>query len=693
MSDSVGTPRLQVFITNLSPEGDEVLIPLVDSAHDSVISFSYKAPGPILDVRFLDQDGFVGARLAGWSLESYARVHLDANGYAMGSVPIEKDFRVAYRMSSGDQTSDIVYGTIIKYSRLETSEDSAVTEIRIAPSTSMASKENLTEGVSYEQGYIIDTGTVEIGKQVNSGLSYGSDLKRTIFVTNLVRAMEDVLAYPITISNISMMGVVVIPDELFNAIEAAHGTMDPTEFELMLEHDLGFSVINKEGTLYLANTARDVTDQFDDDPAFDGLSAPVRYVAMRIKHMLTHFSIPLRVGGAQLTDRTSVKMFRGDLKHIRSIGIVSVESVITSFMLGDHNGVGSRSDNSKTLKEVSQLIKKSKKEKIQERISTKAGLLRSINDKVFPVFKHGVADANVISIVGKQSNDSLDYGLLTQSTQLLKRQGVVYSDTKTLDEVLHMYKKAALTNSSSIKDIANVLRSEGVDINTASQEEAVTDAVNQAIDATLKRADKVYEGVDPRGVAAFLVFVRLKQMKGADIITVKIPLDLGLLDIDVLFVPSLLLSTNMTTTDSRRFLNNSILTGFYRIFRLRHVVTEGTAYTEIDMVKESQTTEELTPETIGQVEQRLRQEEADHLTDLTTRMNERRGYAAGELRPMTETEIERSAQRQTLEFPPVGPRPTPPPPPTPPTRGEPGSGMWEPDSRGRALIRSWLIFD
>jgi len=680
MSDSVGTPRLEVFITNLSPEGDEELVPLVDSAADSVISFSYKAPGPILDVRFLDQDGFVGARLAGWSLDSYAKKHLDGNGYAIGPVPIEKDFRVAYRMDSGGRRSDLIYGTIIRYSRLEASEDSAVTEIRIAPSTSIASKENLTEGVSYKQGNVFETGTVEIGKQESWGQSYGSDLKRTILVTNLVRAMEDVLAYPITISNIYMMGVVVIPDELFNAIEVAHGTMDPTEFELMLEEDLGFSVTNKEGTLYLANTSRDVLDVFDDDPSFDGLAAPVKYVSMRLKHMLTHFGIPLRVAGMQLTGRTEVKMFRGDLKHIRSIGLVSVDPVITSFAMGDHESIGSRSDNSKTLKEVSQLIAKYRKQKIQP-ILTKKGLLRSINDRVFPLFKHGVADANVISIVGKQSNDAADYGLLTQSTQLLKRQGVLYNDTKTLDEVLQMYKKAALTNSSSIKDIAEALRSEGVDINTVPQEEAVTEAVKLAIDETLKRADRVYEGVDPRGVAAFLVFVRLKQMKGADIITVKTPLDLSLIDSDVLFIPSLLLSTNMTTTDSRRFLNNSILTGFYRIFKMRHVVMEGTAYTEFDMVKESQTSDEVSPEDITQTEAILSLEQSlsnYSFPDVSTPQTRRE--------ELTNMLLGEEEERVILNFPPVGPRPEPPPTKPPkPRRGEPGSG-YRRDSRGR-LIR------
>ena len=595
MFDRVGTPRLIVNFQDLDLDGNEVLTYFIDSANDGVISFDFKAPQNVLKIRFLDENGLVASRLAGWQMSDYASRHLDANGFAVGAPESRTNLRVVYTMAVGDDQSEPMYGSIIGFSRLETSDDNMMSELTIAPATNKTARERIADGPSYGFNDYFRTGRVPIGTITESGKDYAPQAKYDIDFKAIIRAMEDVLAYPTTYFQEGLMGAVVLSDNLYEAIKGLYdGAGGGVVFQEFLFTELGFAYVRKGDTYFLADAGQNIADQLDDDdPALSNLSPPAQYVAKRLNNMAAAFGIPERYGCMPFGEHAMVKMFRGDREGVRQVFLFAEEFVLQNLVSGGTE-VGTKSNNSKALQDATKQMKSYKKWKYNT--TTRKGLMRMISDNVFPVLRHGTVDSNVISIVAKQSNDAFDYGLLTKATKLLQEKarqiGTSEINKMPYDKVIDLYKKRALTNLTSVEEVMTELRNRGIDIQTSSVQDGITATVQAVVDETLRAVEPNLEP-DPAGVAGFLTFLRAKQRKGADMITVKIPIQCSLTNMDIAFQPVLLFSTNPTTTRADRVIDNSVLTGFYMAFGLRHVVTSDTAHTEIDMVKQTSQLEEF----------------------------------------------------------------------------------------------------
>ena len=595
MSDRVGTPRLIVNFQDLDLDGNEVLTYFIDSANDGVISFDFKAPQNVLKIRFLDENGLVASRLAGWQMSDYASRHLDANGFAIGAPESRTNLRLVYTMAVGDDQSEPMYGTIIGYRRLETTDDNVVSELTIAPATDKTARERISDGPSYGFNDYFRTGRVPIGTITESGKDYAPQAKYNIEFKAVIRAMEDVLAYPTTYFQEGLMGAVVLSDNLYDAIKSVYdGDGGGVVFQEFLFTELGFAYVRKGDTYFLADAGQNIADQLDDDdPALSKLSPPAQYVAKRLNNMAAAFGIPERYGCMPFGEHSMVKMFRGDREGVRQVFLFAEEFVLQNLISGGTE-VGTKSNNSKALQDAAKQMKSYKKWKYNT--TTRKGLMRMISDNVFPILRHGTVDSNVISIIAKQSNDAFDYGLLTRSTKLLqekaRRLGTSNIKKMTYEQVIDIYKKRALTSLTSVREVMEELGNRGINIQTSSVQDGIAATVEVAVDETLRAVEPNLEP-DPAGVAGFLTFLRAKQRKGADVITVKIPIQCNLTNMDLLFQPVLLFSTNPTTTRADRVIDNSVLTGFYMAFALRHVVTSNTAHTEIDMVKQTSQIEEF----------------------------------------------------------------------------------------------------
>jgi len=620
MYNVVGT-RL-IVSTAEGEEGD-----LLDSSRDDIIDYSYDGLTEQMTLRVLDPEGLFIQRLIGSAINSFNRralvkkIDLARSGVEDGGLVsiFELDQTnditarpVVIEMIRGAETSGRKNALVTLVKKLEDDSNNHIVEIvlgrRAGPQTN--------EGDTYKSGSPDGVGTkIGTAYREDTPLPVGSPYAISapfynINITDMVNGVETLFEALIREQFQNVKCMVIVDKEIEDKLkEYVLNQDDPTT----ILQKIGFAVKGTETgggysdlRLVLHTTARDEDSDggVEGDPRYEGLEPEVVTVCRRLNTMLQKLNLGGFTYVADMYNNVADAEALGFENALNTIVyMIYPEHIKDAFFQRDLDKIAGSSGGIKRLRTACERLRSTDDTIASIRDGSPMGLIGG--NKVM-VFRAGVENPNVLSIVFQQDVGKGDLGVLQGTFNLVKKKlfesvpGTPGSAGTTLVDdpeaaraefakFWESFYRTQVTSFTSFENIKSGLEAQGHEF-TEDQELALqTD-----IEAAAEYAEKNIPGAvrDPKSLAAYMHFLREKQRRGGDTITVRVEFSPELSDklkhgvtVGYLQYVSSPVSSKYSFPNTANFSDIPALGGFYRILRHRHAVTSSDAYTEVDMVR------------------------------------------------------------------------------------------------------------
>lgn len=622
--NNISGPRIIIHL--ISREGLAAAERLVDSAADDVIQYRYDAPSQVLTLRLLDPEGKFIQRVANFSTTEFNKRFLAAEFGTIVESGLNVSTDIVYEMIEGEETSGKKRGFITLFKKLEDSSNNHIVEVIIGPKTTEetnigdSTKSSKLDGQSIVIGK--RTFSKPVGTSVYADHGYGTTATYDINYKDLINGVEDLFSYSVSKSFLDV-GALVAVDLTFAKKIESHLRASGKDIVLQMK-DLFHMAINStptngeepdfpgQGTaamyteeqlsLTFSPDVRDVSVSYvlNDDPNLAGFPIEIQDACRRLNDACSKLGVVADYKPVLYNGISDPRTF-GFPGSVKIVYLIAREPVIQQFeqretLYGESRTMGILRNALAKLAETDALIN-------EIRSDSPLGL---INGARCLGLRSGIKDSNVLSIVFSNESGSRDLGILQGTMRLIKRrlngslpdypEGTqvpfeVRSEIRKAewDAFWQDYYREQITNTESARTLVQGLRDRGHEITTG-LEGLLRQDINAAVDKAIQQSPGSER--DPIALASYLSFLKEKQRRGGDTVTIRVPYTpamsnnlkhgVSLAYLQYVAPPT---SNKYSIDSDAAFSNIPTLGGIYTIIRHRHIVSTSEAFTEIDMFR------------------------------------------------------------------------------------------------------------